>query len=152
VIRQVPALGRVYVWTFFTGLASLILFSVLLTHAIQLTLLVLLSVCIVGLLMYGMLWLILRAIKRSQSNWAMYVRVPSQTALQMTALALGISLISVLMVLRTDLLSRWQQQLPQIRQTSLFMVCHPWTSRVLNNNCNAMAGAIRHCIPMCVVA
>lgn len=112
VIRQVPAFGRVYVWTFFTGLASLILFSVLLTHAIQLTLLVLLSVCAVGLLMYGMLWLVLRAIKRSQSNWAMYVRVPSQTALQMTALALGISLISVLMVLRTDLLSRWQQQLP----------------------------------------
>lgn len=112
VIRQVPAFGRVYIWTFFTGLASLILFSIVLTHAIQLTFLVLLSVCAVAVLMYGILWLILGAIKRSHSNFAMYVRVPSQTALQMTALALGVSLISVLIVLRTDLLSRWQQQLP----------------------------------------
>ncbi|WP_111895689.1 ABC transporter permease [Acinetobacter sp. MB5] len=112
VIRQVPTFGRVYIWTFFTGLGSLIVFSVLLTHAIQLTLWVLLSVCAVSILMYGILWLVLRGIKSSQSNLAMYVRVPYQTALQMTALALGVSLMSVLIVLRTDLLSRWQQELP----------------------------------------
>lgn len=113
VIRQVPTFGRVYIWTFFTGLATLIIFSLLLTHAVKLTLLVLLSVCAVAILMYGILWLILNAVKRSRSNLAIYVRVPSQTALQMTALALGVSLISVLIVLRTDLLSRWQQQLPE---------------------------------------
>ncbi len=42
-----------------------------------------------------------------------YIRSASQSALQITALALGLSLITVLSILRTDLLERWQQQLPE---------------------------------------
>ncbi|MNS58020.1 FtsX-like permease family protein [compost metagenome] len=48
-----------------------------------------------------------------KNRLSFYIRSPSQSALQITALALGLSLITVLSVLRTDLLERWQQQLPE---------------------------------------
>ena len=48
-----------------------------------------------------------------KTRLSFYIRSPSQSTLQITALALGLSLITVLSVLRTDLLERWQQQLPE---------------------------------------
>ncbi len=48
-----------------------------------------------------------------KTRLSFYIRSASQSALQITALALGLSLITVLSVLRTDLLERWQQQLPE---------------------------------------
>ena len=59
-----------------------------------------------------------------KTRLSFYIRSASQSALQITALALGLSLITVLSVLRTDLLERWQQQLPEEHQTSLFMAYH----------------------------
>ncbi|MFX6798061.1 FtsX-like permease family protein, partial [Acinetobacter baumannii] len=51
--------------------------------------------------------------KKMKTRLSFYIRSASQSALQITALALGLSLITVLSVLRTDLLERWQQQLPE---------------------------------------
>lgn len=51
--------------------------------------------------------------KKMKTRLSFYIRSASQSALQITALALGLSLITVLSILRTDLLERWQQQLPE---------------------------------------
>lgn len=96
-----------------TGIVSLILFCLVLTQNIQLSLLVIGTVFLLCVAMFGVVWFILKSIKALKNRWSAYVRVPNQTALQITALALGLSLISVLVVLRTDLLDRWQQQLPE---------------------------------------
>ena len=58
-----------------------------------------------------------------KTRLSFYIRSPSQSTLQITALALGLSLITVLSVLRTDLLERWQQQLPEGHQTSSYTGC-----------------------------
>lgn len=42
-----------------------------------------------------------------------WIRQPAKMSLQMTALALGLSLITVLFLLRGDLFERWRQQLPE---------------------------------------
>lgn len=95
------------------GAVSLILFCILLTQNIQLSLLVIGTILALCASMFSIVWLLLKMIKSLKNSWSAYVRVPNQTALQITALALGLSLITVLVVLRTDLLDRWQQQLPE---------------------------------------
>ena len=95
------------------GAVSLILFCILLTQNIQLSLLVIGTILALCASMFSIVWLLLKMIKSLKNRWSAYVRVPNQTALQITALALGLSLITVLVVLRTDLLDRWQQQLPE---------------------------------------
>ncbi len=60
----------------------------------------------------AVVWLSLKFIRGLKNAVSAYVRTPYQTAFQITALALGLSLITVLAVLRTDLLERWQQQIP----------------------------------------
>lgn len=95
------------------GAVSLILFCILLTQNIQLSLLVIGTILALCASMFSLVWLLLKMIKSLKNRWSAYVRVPNQTALQITALALGLSLITVLVVLRTDLLDRWQQQLPE---------------------------------------
>jgi predicted lysophospholipase L1 biosynthesis ABC-type transport system permease subunit len=60
----------------------------------------------------ALVWLSLKFIRGLKNAISAYVRTPYQTAFQITALALGLSLITVLAVLRTDLLERWQQQIP----------------------------------------
>ncbi len=64
-------------------------------------------------MLYLTVWGLLKVLRNTKSRISAYVRTPYQTALQITALALGLSLITVLAVLRTDLLERWQQQLPE---------------------------------------
>lgn len=95
------------------GAVSLILFCILLTQNIQLSLLVIGTILALCASMFSLVWLLLKMIKSLKNRWSAYVRIPNQTALQITALALGLSLITVLVVLRTDLLDRWQQQLPE---------------------------------------
>ncbi|ENV11324.1 hypothetical protein F966_00103 [Acinetobacter higginsii] len=112
VIRQQERSRKSYVAMFAIGIVSLILFSLVLSDNLQLSLLVLSAILLLCAMMYAVIWLLLKAIKQWKHPLAAYVRIPHQTALQITALALGLSLITVLSVLRTDLLQRWQQQLP----------------------------------------
>ncbi|MCU4581305.1 FtsX-like permease family protein [Acinetobacter gyllenbergii] len=112
VIRQQERSRKSYVAMFAIGIVSLVLFSLVLSDNLQLSLLVLSAILLLCTMMYAVIWLFLKAIKQLKHPLAAYVRIPHQTALQITALALGLSLITVLSVLRTDLLQRWQQQLP----------------------------------------
>lgn len=112
VIRQQERSRKSYFAMFAIGIASLIMFSLVLSDNLQLSLLVLTAILLLCAILYAVIWLLLKAIKQLKHPISAYVRIPHQTALQITALALGLSLITVLSVLRTDLLQRWQQQLP----------------------------------------
>lgn len=112
VIRQQEKSAASWLVMLGSGVLSLVVFSVALTENLRLTSWVLLAVILLCALLYGLVWLMLRALKATKSRLSVYVRIPHQSALQITALALGLSLMAVLAVLRTDLLQRWQQQLP----------------------------------------
>ncbi|OAL78579.1 ABC transporter permease [Acinetobacter sp. SFB] len=113
VIRQQEKSVQSMLWMLLMGTASLVLFSVVLTENIVLTAWVIGAMIILCMLLYMIIWGCLKLIKSLKWSISPYVRAPYQTAFQITALALGLSLITVLAVLRTDLLERWQQQLPQ---------------------------------------
>lgn len=113
VIRQQVRSRKSHIAMFAVGVASLVIFSLVLSDNIQLSLLVLSAILALCAVLYAVIWLLLKAIKQLKHPLSAYVRIPHQTALQITALALGLSLITVLSVLRTDLLERWQQQLPE---------------------------------------
>jgi putative ABC transport system permease protein len=113
VIRQQTKSVGAWLWMLLTGTFSLIIFSVVLTENLVLSLLVIGSIIILCATLYFVIWSVLKLIRASKSRLSIYIRVPYQTAFQITALALGLSLITVLMVLRTDLIDRWQQQLPE---------------------------------------
>ncbi|GAA5631584.1 hypothetical protein Acal02_02220 [Acinetobacter calcoaceticus] len=113
VIRQQERSRKSYFAMFAVGIASLVIFSLVLSDNLQLSLWVLAAILILCATLFAVIWLLLKAIKQLKHPVSAYVRIPHQTALQITALALGLSLITVLSVLRTDLLERWQQQLPE---------------------------------------
>ncbi|HRM30211.1 MAG TPA: FtsX-like permease family protein [Acinetobacter johnsonii] len=99
-------------WMLLAGTASLVLFSIVLTENMVLTAMVIGAIIILCAVLYSVVWLSLKFIRSLKNAVSAYVRTPYQTAFQITALALGLSLITVLAVLRTDLLERWQQQIP----------------------------------------
>ena len=99
-------------WMLLAGTASLVLFSIVLTENMVLTAMVIGAIIILCAVLYSVVWLSLKFIRGLKNAISAYVRTPYQTAFQITALALGLSLITVLAVLRTDLLERWQQQIP----------------------------------------
>ncbi|MGS0706048.1 ABC transporter permease [Acinetobacter sp. ANC 3781] len=113
VIRQQEKSVQSMLWMLLMGTASLVLFSVVLTENIVLTAWVIGAMIILCTVLYMIIWGCLKLIKSLKWSISAYVRAPYQTAFQITALALGLSLITVLAVLRTDLLERWQQQLPE---------------------------------------
>jgi putative ABC transport system permease protein len=113
VIRQQEKSVQSMLWMLLTGTLSLIIFSVILTENLLLTAWVIGAIIVLCAVLYLMVWGVLKLLRNMKLNLSAYVRTPSQTALQITALALGLSLITVLAVLRTDLLDRWQQQLPE---------------------------------------
>lgn len=113
VIRQQERSRKSYIVMFSVGIASLVIFSLVLSDNLKLSLLVLSAILVLCVTLFAVIWSLLRAIKQLKHPLSAYVRIPHQTALQITALALGLSLITVLSVLRTDLLERWQQQLPE---------------------------------------
>ncbi|MDQ1208196.1 putative ABC transport system permease protein [Acinetobacter baylyi] len=113
VIRQEIRSKRSLSLTFLAGISSLIIFSLILSENIPLSGMMLAAILLLSLLLYGIVWSLLKFLKTLRNRLSAYVRLPHQTALQITALALGISLITVLSVLRVDLLERWQQQLPE---------------------------------------
>lgn len=113
VIRQQEKSVQSMLWMLLTGTLSLIIFSVILTENLLLTAWVIGAIIVLCVVLYVTVWVVLKLLRNMKLNLSSYVRTPSQTALQITALALGLSLITVLAVLRTDLLDRWQQQLPE---------------------------------------
>ena len=112
VIRQQEKSVKSMLWMLLAGTASLVLFSAVLTENLVLTAWVMGAIIGLCLILYFVVWALLKFIRSLKSGISAYVRTPYQTAFQITALALGLSLITVLAVLRTDLLERWQQQLP----------------------------------------
>ncbi|WP_284091355.1 ABC transporter permease [Acinetobacter pittii] len=113
VIREEAKSRKSLFFMFFAGISSLIVFSLVLSENLMLSILVLAAIIVLCILLYTVVWLLLRSLKKLKNRLSFYIRSPSQSALQITALALGLSLITVLSVLRTDLLERWQQQLPE---------------------------------------
>src|SRR5690606_18758520 len=113
VIRQQEKSVQSMLWMLLCGTLGLIVFSVILTENIVLTAWVIGAIILLCAVLYFTVWSTLKLLRNLKFNLSAYVRTPYQTALQITALALGLSLISVLTVLRTDLLERWQQQLPE---------------------------------------
>lgn len=113
VIREQAKSRKSLFFMFFAGISSLIVFSLVLSENLMLSIMVLAAIIVLCILLYTAVWLLLRSLKKMKNRLSFYIRSPSQSALQITALALGLSLITVLSVLRTDLLQRWQQQLPE---------------------------------------
>ncbi|MCA4813716.1 ABC transporter permease [Acinetobacter towneri] len=113
VIRQQDKSMRAWWWMLLTGTLSLIVFCVVLTESLVLSTWVIGAIIALCVLLYGVVWSLLKLLRHSKGRLAAYIRAPAVTAFQITALALGLSLITVLAVLRTDLLDRWQQQLPE---------------------------------------
>ncbi|MFV5630652.1 ABC transporter permease [Acinetobacter oleivorans] len=113
VIREEAKSRKSLFFMFFAGISSLIVFSLVLSENLMLSIVVLAAIIVLCILLYTVVWLLLRSLKKMKNRLSFYIRSPSQSALQITALALGLSLITVLSVLRTDLLQRWQQQLPE---------------------------------------
>ena len=113
VIRQQEKSVQSMLWMLLMGTASLVLFSIVLTENIVLAAWVIGAILLLCTVLYMLIWGGLKLIKSLKTSISAYVRAPYQTAFQITALALGLSLITVLAVLRTDLLERWQQQLPE---------------------------------------
>jgi putative ABC transport system permease protein len=113
VIREQAKSRKSLFFMFFAGITSLIVFSLVLSENLMLSIMVLAAIIVLCILLYTAVWLLLRRLKKMKNRLSFYIRSPSQSALQITALALGLSLITVLSVLRTDLLERWQQQLPE---------------------------------------
>lgn len=113
VIRQSAQSKRSFVFIVLAGVISLAVFSMVLSENITLSLWILAAILGGSVILYAVIWVFLKFIKQLKVKFSGYVRTPAHTALQMTALALGLSLIAVLAVLRTDLLERWQQQLPE---------------------------------------
>ena len=113
VIRQEMRSKQSFALMFLSGVVSLSIFSIVLSENIQLSVLMLAAIIVLSAGLYGVVWSLLKFFKTLKNRFSAYVRAPAHTALQITALALGLSLIAVLAVLRTDLLERWQQQLPE---------------------------------------
>lgn len=113
VLRATQNINKTSIFTAVTGLSSLFVLSLILTSSFKLTAQVLGGIVVLAVIMYSVLWLVLKLIKQSKRKMASYVRLPYQTALQITALAIGLSLLSILIVLRSDVLSRWQTELPE---------------------------------------
>lgn len=113
VIREQAKSRKSLFFMFFAGITSLVIFSLVLSENLMLSIIVLATIIVLCILLYTVVWGVLRSLKKMKTRLSFYIRSPSQSALQITALALGLSLITVLSVLRTDLLERWQQQLPE---------------------------------------
>lgn len=99
-------------WTGLSGGLSLVLFTLLISQQRQLGVIVLLSAVVLCAVVFLLMWGLLTTIKATKLGLARYIGLPVQSAIQITALSLGLGLIAVLLVLRQDMSSGWQQQLP----------------------------------------
>lgn len=112
VLRQ-GTLNTMATWVIgLTGLFSLTLFTLYLTQNIGLTLSIIGALALLCVILFFIIFISIKLLKNNP-HLAQWLRQPSKISLQMTALALGLSLMSVLFLLKGDLIQRWQQQLPE---------------------------------------
>lgn len=137
VIRQQEKSVKSMLWMLLTGTLGLVVFSVVLTENLILTLWVIGAIIVLCAVLYVCIWGVLKFIQTLKWKVSAYVRVPYQSAFQITALALGLSLITVLAVLRTDLLDRWQQQLPEGTPNQFVYGLPPFDMPELKNQLDA---------------
>ncbi|MEB3754040.1 ABC transporter permease [Acinetobacter sp. MD2(2019)] len=112
VIRPDTTTRKRYFFSACIGMLCLVGLSFVLTRNLGLTFSLLAAITLIGSVFFVALWLLLRWLKQRQNRFSAYLRLPAQTAAYITILALAVSLMAVLWVLKTDLLTRWQQQLP----------------------------------------
>lgn len=112
VIRQQEKSWRSLFVLLSAGTLSLMFFCVLLTENLILSAWVMGGILLLCAILYSVVWGILSILRTSKSRIAGYIHAVHSTSFQITALALGLSLMTVLAVLRSDLIERWQQQLP----------------------------------------
>ncbi len=148
VIRQETRSKRSFAFMFLAGVLSLAVFSMALSENIQLSGLMLAAILLLSAILYGVVWSLLKFFKRLKNQFSGYIRTPAHTALQITALALGLSLITVLTVLRTDLLQRWQQQLPEGTPNQFVYGLPPFDMPEFKQQLEKMAGIVRLYIPI----
>ncbi|TXJ08373.1 MAG: FtsX-like permease family protein [Acinetobacter sp.] len=112
VLRQGQVDG-IAIWiVMVSALLSLTIFTLYLTENMGFTLMVIGAILGLCLILFALMWGILKGLRRLHDRFEQWIREPAKISLQMTALALGLSLITVLFLLRGDLFERWQQQLP----------------------------------------
>jgi putative ABC transport system permease protein len=147
VIRQETRSKRSFAFMFLAGVLSLAVFSMALSENIQLSGLMLAAILLLSAILYGVVWSLLKFFKRSKISFRVYTDTCTY-GLQITALALGLSLITVLTVLRTDLLQRWQQQLPEGTPNQFVYGLPPFDMPEFKQQIEKMAGIVRLISPI----
>jgi putative ABC transport system permease protein len=90
----------------------LIGFVILQTGKVTFSLAMIAAVAMLLVVVFGLVWIVVMLLKRSQRFESPLLRQPVVTALQIMALALGLGLVCSVVLLRDDLLNRWQRSLP----------------------------------------
>lgn len=90
----------------------LIGFVVLQTGKLSFSLLMIVGVAALLAVMFTVVWSVVVLLKRSGRIESPLLRQPVVTTLQVIALALGLGLVCSVILLRDDLLNRWQRSLP----------------------------------------
>ena len=97
-----------------TGVAWLALFAFVLlqTGKLALSLSLIVGLAVLLALMFGLIYGVLVTLKRTGWLQEALVRQPVASSVRVLSLSLGLGLVGVVLLLRGDLLNRWQQSLP----------------------------------------
>ena len=109
-----------------TAIISLLIFAINISADVVLGIAVMLGIFTIALLFYLFICAVLIAAKKTFTKAEQWLRQPAKTGLQITALALGLSLFTVLFLLRGDLLDRWKEQLPENTPNHFVMGLPPY--------------------------
>lgn len=94
------------------AIGLMLAFLLLQTGKVVLSLILLGGLLLALLLIWGMVYVLLLGWRRYSQFAQAYVRQPQQLSMQIVALALGLGLLTVVLLLRDDLMQRWQHSLP----------------------------------------
>ncbi len=113
VIRRMDdRIGWVNVTIGTAAIGLMLAFLLLQTGKVMLSLILLGGLLLALLLIWGMVYGLLTLWQRYSQFAQAYVRQPQQLSLQIVALALGLGLLTVVLLLRDDLMQRWKHSLP----------------------------------------
>lgn len=113
VIRRMDdRIGWVNVTIGAAAIGLMLAFLLLQTGKVMLSLILLGGLLLALLIIWGMVYGLLSAWQRYSQFAQAYVRQPQQLSMQIVALALGLGLLTVVLLLRDDLMQRWKHSLP----------------------------------------
>lgn len=113
VIRRMDdRIGWVNITIGAAAIGLMLAFLLLQTGKVMLSLILLGGLLLSLLLIWAMVYGLLRLWRRYSQFAQAYVRQPQQLGMQIVALALGLGLLTVVLLLRDDLMQRWKQSLP----------------------------------------